>query len=131
MASYATPTDLLRYITAAQLTGISAEKQQEALDEASGEANGSLKCQFTLPLSAPYPIDLVRHVCAIAIWNLLCFKGFNPEQGSNATIATNYEKALAWLRAVARREIEPDGIIDASPLLAKGGPRVWSRTPRC
>jgi phage gp36-like protein len=130
MAGYATPTDLLQYVPEAVLTGISPDDRQAALDDASAEADTYLRAQYTLPLSEPYDRALVRHVCAIAVWALLCRRGFNPEQGSNKTFETNYDKAIGWLKSISRREVSIDEGSDASPGVAKGGPRVHSSTAR-
>jgi phage gp36-like protein len=127
MAGYATTTDLVQYVPEAALTGISSGDRQVALDDASAEADTYLRAQYTLPLGAPYDRTLVRHVCALAAWALLCRRGFNPEQGSNKTFETNYDKAIAWLKALARREVSLAESADASPTIAKGGPRVSSK----
>ena len=127
---YALPADLARYVPSSAIASIPLQEQQDALDAASSEFNGALGNQYTLPLIAPFPPDLVRHVCSYAIWALLSKRGFNPEKGANATFVTNYQAASSWMLRVGRREIQPDGIQDSSPQVARGGPRVYSKPPR-
>lgn len=89
-----------------------AQRQQAALDAASTYADAYLDDKFTLPILTPSP-DLVVAVCAIAGWNLLRVRGFNPEDGANVAIRYGYEDAVKWLRDVAAGRITPQ-LVDSS-----------------
>ena len=71
---------------------------------------------------------LVRHVCWLAMWQIMSFRGLNVEAGSNNLFQINRDAALAWLLRVARREISLNS--DGGAVPGKGGPRVISATSR-
>lgn len=128
MAAYATLADLLWHAPPGTIQDIDDRLQQQALDDFSAEVDTYLRDQYTLPLGQPYDPALVRHVCAGAIWQLLCFKGFNPEIGSNAVFEKNYDRAISWLKSLARGEASLSISADASSARL-GGARVTS-SPR-
>jgi phage gp36-like protein len=113
VSRYAVPTDLQALsLTAAALTGISADEQQAALDSASGVADGYLASRYTLPITA-YGQDLTRAVCNIAAYDLMSVRGYSPD-GSNSTIRDRYDDAIRWLERVAAGTVSPVGVVDSS-----------------
>lgn len=113
----------MAYATTAQLDSLSSASQivstleeaakTEALDVASSLADGYLRQRYALPLSAFCP-DLTRAVCAIAAYDLLSVRGYDPVAEDNGNIRVRYEDAIKWLERVASSEISPD-IEDSAP----------------
>lgn len=98
--AYATRADLTRLgIRAGALSGVSSDDQDAALEAASDLADSYLRSRYVLPLTG-YGDDLKRAVCAIAAWDLLSTRGYNP-QGSDEAIQTRQEQAIAWLKDVS------------------------------
>lgn len=124
---YATTADLAKYIPAGALASVSTAVQEQALLDASAEAFNYIPDQATVPLVAPYDPALVRHVCWLAAWQILSFRGMNVEAGSNDIFRINHDAALTWLTKVARREI---ALASAGAPLPSRSPRVVSATPR-
>jgi phage gp36-like protein len=87
--------------------------------------DGYFRAQETLPLNEPYPLVVVRHCVAGAVWQLMCFKGFNPEIASNMVFEKNYDRAIAWLKSIARGEVSLPSTSDASTERL-GGARICS-----
>jgi len=128
--AYATRTQLIQLgLPSAALTDVSTADQDEALDGASGIADGYLRKRYTLPL-ATYGMDLTTHVCSIAAWIILKTRGFNPEDPADVAIRMGYEDAIAWLVSVAEGDIDPQDVTDATPTTAKGIAQVWSDDER-
>ncbi len=123
MASYADPTDLVRFgLPAAATEGIDVGDIQAALDAASDLADGYLRARFTLPITAPTN-DLKSAVARIAAYELLSTRGYNPETGSDPNVRDRYSDAIAWLKGVAKGDITP-ALTDSSPAGQLGGPFV-------
>ena len=113
----------MAYATTAQLDSLSSASQivstldptakTEALDVASSLADGYLRQRYTLPLVAFCP-DLTRAVCAIATYDLLSARGYDPVAQDNGNVRVRYEDAIKWLERLAAGEISPD-IDDSAP----------------
>lgn len=131
--AYATTTDLARLgIAAAALSGVSSTIQEAALDAASVVADGYLRSRYTVPL-ASWGDDLTRAVCAIAAWDVLCTRGFDPTKGGDAAIEARAIEARGWLKDVsAGRVILSGGNTDptASRHARASAPRVSSDRTR-
>lgn len=109
---YATRTNLYSTIAQAALTHPSTGPavQDAKLLEASELADGYLRQQFELPL-VRWGSDLVRKVCDVAAYYLVCSRGFNPEVDGH--FLANYELAVKWMEQVAKATISPD-VVDGS-----------------
>jgi phage gp36-like protein len=111
--AYATRADLANTVSAAALAHLStgAAQQDAKLLQASEEIDGYLRNQYVLPLKS-WGSDLVQRCCEIAVYRLLCLRGFNPE--TDGLYLTNYEQTVKWLQRVADGHISPD-LVDSSP----------------
>jgi len=69
-----------------------------ALADASSIADGYLRTRYTLPLTAPYPLDLIRQVCALARYELW-------QDAASERVETDRDNAMAWLRDVAAGKV--------------------------
>jgi len=131
--AYATTTDLVRLgIGAAALTGVSSTIQEAALESASDTADGYMRARYALPLTT-WGDDLRRAVCAIAAWDLLCVRGFDPSRGGDVAVQARYEAAMLWLRDVSQgRAVVSGGNTDptATRHARASGPRVTSDRTR-
>lgn len=125
---FATTSDLAKYVPAGALASVSAAVQEQALTDASAEALNYIPDQATVPLVAPFDPALVRHVCWLAMWQIMSYRGLNVEAGSNDLFRINRDAAITWLTKVARREITLTS--SGVPVAGKGGPRVVSATSR-
>lgn len=126
--TYATRADLAKYVPAGSLSSVSTSVQDQALLDASAEAANYIPDQATLPLVEPYDPALVRHVCWLAAWQIMSYRGMNVEAGSNDLYRINRDAAISWLTKVARREITLTSA--GSPVKGTGAPRVVSASAR-
>ncbi len=112
MAQYATLAHLVAFgLPAEALEGVAVQDQDSALKAASSLADSYLGAVFTVPL-ASWQDDLRRAVVAIAVYDLMSRRGFNPD-GSDQHIRLRYEDAIAWLKMVAAGAVVP--VVDEPP----------------
>lgn len=133
MADYATTTDLTNLgILPGALSPLSTTIKEAAITSASRLADSYLAGQFLLPLAA-WEEDLTQKVVDIAVWRLLCNRGFNPDNPSDIAIRTVYEDAIKWFEKVAAGTIVPQ-VTDASSGADVGTspetPKVYSSEQR-
>lgn len=114
--AYATPNDLSAFGRAGQaLSGLDPSGVEAQLEAASKLADGYIANRVTLPLSAPYPIELVQAVCKIAAYELLGNRGLDPD--TEQDLSKSRSESIAWLRDVQSRSANPawaDGASGAS-----------------
>lgn len=106
---YATLSDLANFVSAKVLTAGSSAQQQAFLDTAAALANDYLRSRFDLPL-ATHGLQLTRHVCNLAAYDLITWRGYNPDSEADKNWRMRYEDALLWLEAVADGKLTPDGM---------------------
>lgn len=125
---YATRTDLYTVIAAAALTHPSTgtAAQDAELLRASELLDGYLRQQFILPL-VRWGSDVVRMVCDVAAYRLVCLRGFNPELQGDSLYRDNFQAAELWMRDVAKGLVSPD-VVDSSPT-AEPGKQADARAP--
>lgn len=107
----------MRYATTEQLNRLSSasaivatfddELKGEALDVASALIDGYLRQRYVLPLVAFVP-DVTWAAIAIASYDLLSARGYDPGVQDNGNVRLRYEDAIKWLERVANGEISPD-----------------------
>jgi phage gp36-like protein len=61
---------------------------------------------FTVPL-ASWGDDLRRCVVHIASWDLMCRRGFDPENPADQAVRLRYMDAIKWLERVAAGTVTP------------------------
>lgn len=115
--AYATTADLQNIgLPPAFFTGDlspSPSQQQQFLDEGAAHIDSLIAVcpDITLPLAAPFDPMLVRANVAIAVWNMLAWRGYNPESPTDISIRTRYEDALKWVNLVATARAKLTGQI--------------------
>ncbi len=120
--SYATfPEFTAAGLPPAAVSGIPQSAVEACLAQASGVADSYLRKRYTLPLTAPYDVALVRCVIDVAVYLVMRRRGIQPESATDVVIRMGYQDALAWLGLVATGEVE----INNGPTI--GDPQVASR----
>lgn len=92
---------------------ITPSKRAEQLAATTELAAGILAARYDMPLEA-WGGDLSSAVCKIAGYEMLSVRGLNPD-GDDKNVRTRYEDAMKWLAEVASGQINPVGIVDATP----------------
>lgn len=131
--AYATTTDLARLgIAAAAIAAVSSTIQEAALEAASVVADGYLRSRYVVPLTA-WGDDLTRNVVALAAWDILCNRGFDPNRGGDAAIESRAAEARSWLKDVSAGRVVLSGG-NSTPTATRharaSGPRVTSDRTR-
>lgn len=92
----------------------------------SAEFDSYARANVNLPLSQPYPLEVVRCVCARAAYDILSIRGFDPEDNSHDNVRTRSENCLRWLERLSEKKVHlpPDS---TSPGGSGGAPLVRSR----
>lgn len=99
--AYATRTDLTRFgLPSGALAGVADATQDAALEAASDVADSYMRSRYTLPLSG-YGDDLKRAVCAVAAWDLLTTRGYDPNAGGDEAVKLRHDAAMKWLADVS------------------------------
>lgn len=126
---YATPTDLAANgLPDGWLADVSVADQEAALEAETGHFDGYFAGRWLLPLSAWG--DDVRAKCAEgSAYRIMRRLGLDPDKPANALLVKSRDDVDAWLRRVSQREITPQGIVDASPLVEEGSVYVISDPP--
>ncbi len=110
---YAQSSDLDGFAASSDIVAtLDAADKEQALDIASSLCDGYLAQRYTLPLKAWCP-DLKRAVLAIASYDLISARGYDPASTDNGNIRQRYLDAIEWLKQVASGEVTPD-VIDSS-----------------
>lgn len=111
------------------LQGRSEAQKTQALIDASAVVDSYLSTRFTLPLSA-FGRDIVRATLAIAGYDLMFNRGFQPGADDSNGLKTRYDDAVKWLRDVAGGKATPSG---ADTVPASGfdatAPKTFTRQP--
>jgi phage gp36-like protein len=123
---YCTPEDMLRFGLPADSISALVVCDEERIDAclaATDEAEGYLATRYTMPLQS-WGDALRLHSSKLAIVALLDGKGWQAS-GPDDVIMAAYNRAIAWLKGVARGDINPPGVIDSS--VPPGGASSGSR----
>ena len=130
---YATVSDLTTYaLPSVAVASLPAPLLQAQLDAASAMADGHLRARYSLPLIAPYPLDLVINVCWFAAYSIMALRGYNQDAGADIQIRQRYDDAREWFAAVERQRLHP-AVIETPragpayqfPQVATGSNRGW------
>lgn len=120
---YALPADVTRYgVPAAALDGVPLTAVADACLSASDEAAGYLSSAYTLPLTA-WDIGTRKHVSAMAAYDLMRFRGYDPDSGKDELLQRGRDQAVQWLNRIADGKLRPVGIVDSTPTVAE--PEVY------
>jgi phage gp36-like protein len=110
--TYAVVRDIERLgIARETLAHVKTSDKVEALIAASDTADRYLCREFTLPLVS-WGNDLRRMVTHVAVYDLMCVVGFQPE-GADALIVKRYDDAMACFREVGEGDACMPGIVDS------------------
>ena len=116
----ATLTDLANLAPGfARISSVPSAKQQAALNAASDWLDGQLRNQYALPLTPPYPQDVIDFEVIRAAYRMLLNVGINTDAPGDKALLMEYERQMAWAEAVGRGE---QGIANLDPLSGSDGP---------
>jgi phage gp36-like protein len=133
--AYATPADIDNIgIAHVALDKITNEAKLAALSAASALADGYLSfagCTVPVP-SGMFTDALKQCVAIIAAYHLLSVRGYGPEKAGGDNLRKRYEDQIAWLQAVAAKEVAPpcDESGGADPTAASSRGDVISSSSR-
>ncbi|WP_407540470.1 DUF1320 family protein [Deinococcus radiomollis] len=128
-APYITLADLQGSVPATTLANVDPIILQGKVDDANALAEGYLGVRYSLPLTNT-GADLRRQLVAIAVYDVMSFKGFNPESGRDMNFRVRYEDAIKWLKGVADGNVTPVGIVDSTPVVSEAAPVILADSLR-
>ena len=130
MAQYASTTDLASVgLPAVALTSIPLAQQDEFLQHAGDLIDTYLQSQYTLPITGAlgppntFPGSLVRCNVTICCYELLTFRGYNPDE-YDQNWRLKYEDCMRWLESLAKGEVSLLPGDDSSPTINEGAPKI-------
>ncbi len=144
MASqYAGFPELAAGLPSAALDGIQDAEKTRFLSQASSLCESYMRGRYALPLQGElgppntYPSEIVAAVVAIASWDLLVFRGINPDkfdevyrERRNFYLGDPERGTKGWLDKLAAGTVSIDAKADATPETREGAPRVSTATGR-
>lgn len=110
------------------LSGVSSSQRAAAISAVSSFVLSRLAKRYKLPLVS-WSDDVKRATAHIWAWDVLCLRGFNPENAHDLAIKIRADQAKAWFREVVAGDAEPEAIVDASTGVDERGPLVESDDP--
>jgi len=128
MSQYATTTDLGDYgLPPDALTGVGMTPavQNKILTKASGIIDSYLRGRYKLPLSVPYPDEIIEACVSVAAFKVLKRRGHNPS-AFDQTFTDDYQAALEWLAKLSKGEVNLCSDADATPAVNEARPSVYS-----
>ena len=126
MTAYASRTDLYRLgVAEGALANVATADQDQALEDNSRLADSYCRPRHSVPFPSPYPREIVRAVCAMAAWDLLSVRGYNPEAGGDS-LMQRAEKAVLWLRDIGSGKAQLSDAADATPATQEAAPLISS-----
>jgi phage gp36-like protein len=126
VAQYASTTDLhLTGLPASALADVAIESQTLFLSRAGDKIDTYLRAKHSLPIAGTlepntYPGELVRCNVILAAYDLLQWRGYNPDEFDEGW-RERYEDCISWLKMLARGEVALDAAVDATPTVHEGG----------
>lgn len=136
LASYLTLNEYAKLsLLPAAFGAVASDVKEARISSRSRWADGYLGGQFELPLTAW--ADDLRHAVAMAVdWDLMSYRGFNPEASADRVVLLRFEQAQAWLEQVALGKVTPmvtdsssgatAGNSSAGPVVITSPQRGWS-----
>jgi phage gp36-like protein len=120
-----------QYIQLADVTapGATSAQVQNAILDASGEADSYIKKRYTLPL-LKWGNDLRSAVRRMARYYALGDRGFDPTKAADQAVVSQYRDAIAWLKQIASQEAELVDVTDSSPENDEASPLHEGENPR-
>lgn len=111
------------------LGAIPSAERDAARGIASSFALSYLQKRFVLPLLS-WSDDVKRATAHVCSYDLLTFRGFNPNLGADDSLEKRYANAVQWLRDVARGIVEPEAVVGSAPPITKESPLLSTDVSR-
>jgi phage gp36-like protein len=126
----ATPGDVARYgLPGAALEDTPVEAIANACLGASEEAAGYLSSAYQLPLTT-WDVATRKHVACMAAYDLMRFRGYDPNAGPDELLQRGRDQAVQWLMRIADGKLRPVGIVDSTPVVTETEVYVESAASR-
>lgn len=117
---------------------LAAEDQQDILDASQDVVDSFLRpAGYGVPIpTATVSRSIKRAECQIAAWDMLRCPGADPTTDADGAIKDAAEKAMEWLRDVAKGVVQPIPVTssgtaaDATPDVEEGGAAVVTEASR-
>lgn len=145
---YATPAELsLMNLPDGALEGVNTDSVNAMLSSNSALIQSYMRGRYKLPVSgllptdvAPdntFPPELVQACLAITAYDVLCFRGFNPDSYDanfkmrrDFYLGNNEHGTKGWLDKLTAGAVSISAAVDASPLTYEGAAVVVGSTGR-
>lgn len=101
------------------------------IERASSRIDSYLRGRYDLPLSAPYPAEVVDICVQMTVYYALHSLGWDPQTGPDAAVMHAFEDAKSRLRDFAAGKCSLDITADATATAHEGGPKVYSIPRDC
>lgn len=115
MAAYALLADLQMVMPTTAFSGIPTATTTAILNARNAFADDKMRARYRLPLAAPYPASLTQNICFLAAYDVMCFRGYNPQSGADQNIRARYLDAMKWFDDVERQRCHPAVTEAAAP----------------
>lgn len=144
MAQYAGIADVASVgLPSDALEGIADADKNKFLSQATALVESYMRGRYALPLTGTvgppntYPAEIVGAVVAIGTWDLLIWRGLNPDkfdavyrERRNFYLGDPERGTKGWLDKLASGAVSIDAAADATPETREGAPRVSTATGR-
>lgn len=110
---------------AGSLGSIALADRTAARESASSVTLSYLRKRYGLPLVS-WSDDVRRATAAIAAWDLVTLRGYNPSSGRDQVVAERAREARDWLTLVAKGDVEPEAVEDSTASVLEQAPLVGS-----
>jgi phage gp36-like protein len=127
---YATSTDFSKHGLPPQaLEGFTGDID-DLLKKASAKFNTYARGRYKVPLTAPYPDEVIEAVCVLAAYQVMTVRGYDPNNDADRAIEDRYRDLTGrpgqkgWLQDLAQGRVNLDIAADTTPTTSEGGPIV-------
>lgn len=105
---------------------------EKFLVNASAHVDSYLRGRYALPLSAPYPQELIDAALAIAVYRIMMFRGFDSESQDMLIVDrfqyyTGKPGQKGWLDKLSTGQVNLAVTADATPGVVDGGSVINQR----
>lgn len=108
--AYCGPSDLVTVGWTANAQGqLTAAQINGACQNASDFADGFFRARYgvgSCPLQM-WDSSITLAVAKVAVWYLICIRGFNPNASADQNFRTQYNDAVAFFNSVQRQQAHP------------------------
>lgn len=101
MSVYLSLADFKGRVNPKLIEDVEDTELQTAIDDAESTFNSYIQTKYTLPLSN-VTNDTKRHICNLAVWYVVGYRGFNPDSPNDQLFKSLYEQSILWIKEASR-----------------------------